>query len=94
MVHFLSIIFFLDFFNFCWGFQNFPFFCVTLYIAKDKCKYFCVQTVRCRKYAFKSIECKINKTPSFYKAATCLGLKFSRHQAWEERYKKCYSLFQ
>ena len=32
MVQFLSIIFFLDFFNFCWGFQKFPFFCVTLYI--------------------------------------------------------------
>ena len=31
MVQFLSIIFFLDFFNFCWVFQNFPFFCVTLY---------------------------------------------------------------
>ena len=23
----------MDFFNFCWGFQKFPFFCVTLYIA-------------------------------------------------------------
>ena len=32
MVQFLSIIFFfLDFFNFCWFFQNFSFFCVTLY---------------------------------------------------------------
>jgi len=31
MVHFLSINFFLDFFNFCWVFQKFPFFCVTLY---------------------------------------------------------------
>ena len=32
MVQFLSIIFFfLDFFNFCWVFQKFPFFCVTLY---------------------------------------------------------------
>ena len=31
MVQFLSIIFFsLDFFNFCWIFQKFPFFCVTL----------------------------------------------------------------
>ena len=36
MVQFLSIIFFfLDFFNFCWGFQKFPFFCVILY--KKKC---------------------------------------------------------
>ena len=26
MVQFLSIFFFLDFFNFCWVFQNFPFF--------------------------------------------------------------------
>ena len=33
MVQFLSInFFFLDFFNFCWVFQKFPFFCVTLYI--------------------------------------------------------------
>ena len=33
MVQFLSIIFFFfDFFNFCWGFQKFPFFCVTLYL--------------------------------------------------------------
>ena len=32
MVQFLSIIFFLvDFFNFCWVFQKFPFFYVTLY---------------------------------------------------------------
>ena len=31
MVQFLSIFFFLDFFNFCWGFQKFQFFCVTLY---------------------------------------------------------------
>jgi hypothetical protein len=32
MVQFLSIIFFFfDFFNFCWVFQKFPFFCVTLY---------------------------------------------------------------
>ena len=31
MVQFLSINFFLDFFNFCWVFQEFPFFCVTLY---------------------------------------------------------------
>ena len=32
MVQFLSIIFFfLYFFNFCWVFQKFPFFCVTLY---------------------------------------------------------------
>jgi len=31
MVQFLSIIFFLDFFDFCWVFQKFPFFCVTLY---------------------------------------------------------------
>ena len=32
MVQFLSIkLFFLDFFNFCWVFQKFPFFCVTLY---------------------------------------------------------------
>jgi hypothetical protein len=30
MVQFLSIIFFsLDFFNFCWVFQKFPFFSVT-----------------------------------------------------------------
>ena len=36
MVQFLSIIFFfLDFFNFCWVFQKFPFFCVTLYYAFD-----------------------------------------------------------
>ena len=34
MVQFLSIIFFfLDFFNFCWGFQEFPFFCFTLFIG-------------------------------------------------------------
>ena len=32
MVQFLSIIFFLDFFNFCWVFQKFPFLCVTLYL--------------------------------------------------------------
>ena len=33
MVQFLSInFFFLDFFNFCWVFQKFPFFCVTLYL--------------------------------------------------------------
>ena len=32
MVQFLSInFFFLDFFNFCWVFQKFPFFCVILY---------------------------------------------------------------
>jgi hypothetical protein len=31
MVKFLSIFFFLDFFNICWDFQKFPFFCVTLY---------------------------------------------------------------
>ena len=31
MVQLLSIFFFLDFFNFCWVFQKFPFFCVTLY---------------------------------------------------------------
>jgi hypothetical protein len=57
------------------------------YIAKDTRKYFCVQTVRCRKYIFNSIECKISKTALVYKAATCFGLKLSRHQAWEERYK-------
>jgi hypothetical protein len=34
MVQFLSIHFFLlDFFNFCWGFQKFPFFGVSLYDA-------------------------------------------------------------
>ena len=34
MVQFLSINFFLlDFFNFCWVFQKFPFFFVTLYIT-------------------------------------------------------------
>ena len=33
MVQFLSN-FFLDFFNFCWVFQKFTFFCVTLYIMK------------------------------------------------------------
>ena len=33
MVHFLSInFFFLDFFNFCWVFQKFPFFFVSLCI--------------------------------------------------------------
>ena len=32
MVQFLSIFFFLDFLNFCWFFQNFPLFCVTLYL--------------------------------------------------------------
>ena len=33
MVQFLSInFFFLDFFNFCWVFQKFPFFCVNLYV--------------------------------------------------------------
>ena len=33
MTQFLSVIFFfLDFFNFCWVFQKFPFFCVVLYI--------------------------------------------------------------
>ena len=33
MDQFLSIVFFsfLDFFNFCWVFQKFPFFFVTLY---------------------------------------------------------------
>ena len=36
MVQFLSIIFFfLDFFNFCWVFQKFPFFGVTLYFRKQ-----------------------------------------------------------
>ena len=35
MVQFLSInFFFLDFFNFCWVFQKFPFFCANLYIYK------------------------------------------------------------
>ena len=33
MVQFLSINFFSYFFNFCWVFQKFPFFCVTLYIS-------------------------------------------------------------
>ena len=34
MVQFLLInFFFLDFFNFCWVFQKFPFFCVTPYIT-------------------------------------------------------------
>ena len=27
--------FFLDFFNFCWVFQKFPFFCVTLYFNRE-----------------------------------------------------------
>ena len=36
MVQFLSIIFFLGFFNFCWGIQKFPFFCITLYITYIK----------------------------------------------------------
>ena len=31
MVQFLSINFFLDFFNFCRVFQKLPFLCVTLY---------------------------------------------------------------
>ena len=31
MVQFLSINFFFYFFIFCWVFQNFPFFCVSLY---------------------------------------------------------------
>ena len=31
MVKFLSIFFFFYFFSFCWVFQKFPFFCVTLY---------------------------------------------------------------
>jgi hypothetical protein len=57
------------------------------YIAKDIRKYFCVQTVRWRKYTFKNVECKINETALFYKAATCFGLKLSRHQTWEERHK-------
>ena len=36
MVQFLSInFFFLDFFNFCWVFQKFPFFCVILYKFLD-----------------------------------------------------------
>ena len=33
MVQFVNKFFFLDFFNFCWVFQKFPFFCVTLYMA-------------------------------------------------------------
>ena len=34
MVQFMSIIFFFfDFFNFCWVFQKFPFFCVSLYLG-------------------------------------------------------------
>jgi len=49
--------------------------------------YFCVQTVRCRKYTIESVECKINKTALFCKAATCFGSNLSRHKAWEERYK-------
>ena len=36
MVQFLSIFFFLDFFHFCWVFQKFPFFCVTLYFGANK----------------------------------------------------------
>ena len=46
MVQFLSIIFFfLDFFNFCWVFQKFPFFCVTLYIVNSKvCSKICAYT--------------------------------------------------
>ena len=41
MVQFLSIIFFfLDFFNFCWVFQKFPFFCITLFIQQARvCSY-------------------------------------------------------
>ena len=39
MVQFLSIIFFLDFFNFCWVFQKFPFFCVTLCVCVCVCMY-------------------------------------------------------
>jgi len=35
MVQILSIIFFLDFFNFCWVFQTFPFF-VSLCTLKEK----------------------------------------------------------
>ena len=38
MVQFLSIFFFLDFFNFCWVFQKFPFFCVTLYKTPTESK--------------------------------------------------------
>ena len=36
MVQFLSIIFFFDFFNFCWVFLKVPFFCVILYITKAR----------------------------------------------------------
>ena len=42
----VSNFFFLDFFNFCWVFQTFPFFCVTLYVKNSvgTCSYHCAYT--------------------------------------------------
>jgi len=37
MVQFLSIIFFFYFFNFCWGFQKFPFLCHPVFEVWDNC---------------------------------------------------------
>jgi len=39
MVQFVLIFFFFDFFNFCWVFQKFPFFCVTLYFCRTLDKF-------------------------------------------------------
>jgi len=44
MVLFLSI-FLLNFFNFCWVFQKFPFFCVSLYIYMCVCVCVCVSLI-------------------------------------------------
>ena len=44
MLQFLSInFFFLDFFNFCWVFQKFPFFCVTLYNTLEDERFYTVE---------------------------------------------------
>ena len=47
MVQFLSMIFFfLDFFNFCWGFQKFPFFFVSLCILSYLRQEFLLQELK------------------------------------------------
>ena len=47
MVQFPSKFFFLlDFFNLCWVFQKFPFFCVILYIFTDILKNYDTRILR------------------------------------------------
>ena len=87
MVQFLSIIFFLDFFNFCWVFPKFPFFLCHPVIQLERCHALNITEVTHNKAVFPVLD------PRTSSMSDCGSFRAERNRSFPPWMLRLYALF-